>query len=184
MDYEVAHHLLHGSDLPADAENQASRFASELLAPADVIHDELPKYVTLAGLTELKLRWGISLGALIIHLSWNGFINDERMITLRKQLYKRINPETGRSWGRDEPGADARKPERPSLITTWMQRCLGGTSPNLISALSGLWPPDIIAMITGYQRQSPPAELRRSQGSRSKEARNEVTDINAWRRRA
>jgi Zn-dependent peptidase ImmA (M78 family) len=147
--HETGHHLLHGGDLPPDAEDQANRFASELLAPAAIIRDELPKLVTLASLTDLKLRWGISVGALVFHLSWNKLINDERTDTLRKQLHKRINPETGRTWGRDEPGADARKPERPTLITTWMQRCLGGASPNLVSTLSGVWPPDIIAMMTG-----------------------------------
>ena len=117
ISHEIAHHLLHCSaDLPDDAEEQANRFASELLAPANVLRDELPKLVTLASLTELKLRWGISIGALIFHLSWNGLINDERAHTLRRQLYTRINPATGRTWGRDEPGADARKPERPTLI--------------------------------------------------------------------
>jgi Zn-dependent peptidase ImmA (M78 family) len=185
ISHEIAHHLLHWSaDLPEDAEDQANRFASELLAPADVLRDELPKLVTLAGLTELKLRWGISVGALIFHLSWNRFISDERTHTLRKQLYTRINPATGRTWGRDEPGADARKPERPILITTWMERCLGGTSPNLVSTLSGLWPPDIVAMFTGGQPKSGQSASRREQLDRRKETQPEVTDLNAWRLRA
>lgn len=179
--HEIGHLVLHGSYLPVDAEEQANKFASELLAPADIIAGELPKLVTLASLTELKLRWGISVGALVFHLSWNGLINEERSETLRKQLYKRINPETGTTWGRDEPGADARKPERPSLITTWMQRCLGGTAPNLISAISGLWPPDIISMMIGDPRQPPRmTSLSSSQPSHSRE----VTDLNEWRLRA
>jgi Zn-dependent peptidase ImmA (M78 family) len=177
--HEIGHLLLHGANMPADAEDQANRFASELLAPARIIRDELPKLVTLANLTEMKLRWGISVGALVFHLSWNGLISDERAETLRKQLYKRVNPETGKTWGREEPGADARTPERPSLITTWMQRCLGGTSPNLIATLSKFCPPDIVAMITGGQYRERSVALHSS----GRGHRGEVTDLNTWRLR-
>jgi Zn-dependent peptidase ImmA (M78 family) len=152
--HEVGHHVLHSSDLPADAEGQAHEFAGELLAPAWVIRQELPRYITLASLTELKLRWGISLGALILHLSRNRLISDERKETLRKQLYARINPATGRTWGKDEPGWDAREAELPSLINTWMQRCLGGSIPNLVASLSGIWPADIINMVIARQRDT------------------------------
>ncbi len=179
--HEIGHLVLHGSEVPADAEEQANRFASELLAPVEAMRDELPKLVTLASLTDIKLRWGVSVSSLVFHLSWNGLIDSERTETLRKQLYKRINPTTGRTWGRDEPGADARAPERPSMIITWMQRCLGGTSPNLISTFSVLWPPDIIAMITGDKHQPPPLTASRaSKPSRS----GQVTDLNEWRLRA
>jgi len=178
VSHEIGHLMLHGADLPADAEEQANRFASELLAPARVIRDEMPKLVTLASLTDMKLRWGISVGALVFHLSWNKLITDERAETLRKQLYKRVNPETGKTWGKAEPGADARTPERPSLITTWMQRCLGGTSPNLIATLSRFCPPDMVAMITGGQYQE------RTVSPRSSRRSDDVTDLNAWRMRA
>jgi hypothetical protein len=142
---------------------------------------EIPRLVTLASLTDIKLRWGVSVSSLVFHLSWNRLIDSERTETLRKQLYKRINPATGRTWGRDEPGAEARAPERPSMIITWMQRCLGGTSPNLISTLSKLWPPDVIAMITGDRHQLPSLIASRD----SKPSRGaQVTDLNEWRMRA
>jgi Zn-dependent peptidase ImmA (M78 family) len=162
--HEVGHHVLHSSVLPADAEGQAHEFAGELLAPASVIRPELPRYITLASLTELKLRWGISLGALILHLSRNDLISDERKDTLRKQLYARINPATGRTWGKDEPGWDTRQVELPSLINTWMQRCLGGSAPNLVANLSGIWPADIISMIIVRQRDASPSSRPRSRG--------------------
>lgn len=151
-----------------------------MLAPIEAMRNELPGLVTLASLTDIKLRWGISVSALVFHLSWNGLIDSERTETLRKQLYKRINPATGRTWGRDEPGADARNPERPTMLTTWMQRCLGGTSPNLIASISGLWPPDIIAMISGDQHQTYSSVSRVSKPNRS----GQVTDLNEWRMRA
>jgi Zn-dependent peptidase ImmA (M78 family) len=182
--HEVAHHVLHGTDMPGNAEDQANRFASELLAPADVIRHELPPLITLASLTDLKLRWGISLGALILHLSWNDLINDERTQMLRKQLYTRINSGTGHTWGRDEPGASARTPEQPSLITTWMQRCLGGTSPNFISTLSGVWPADLIAAITGSQQKTAQMTSRGPQRTPAKETGTEVIDLDTWRLRA
>jgi Zn-dependent peptidase ImmA (M78 family) len=165
--HEVGHNVLHSSDLPADAEDQAHEFAGELLAPASVIRQELPRYVTLASLTEIKLRWGISLGGLILHLSRNRLISDERKDTLRKQLYARINPATGRTWGKDEPGWDARQFELPSLINTWMQRCLGGSAPNLVANMSGIWPADIISMVIVRQRDASTASRpsSRSQGA-------------------
>jgi Zn-dependent peptidase ImmA (M78 family) len=177
--HEIGHLVLHGSEVPADAEDQANRFASELLAPTQAMRDELPPHITLASLTDIKLRWGISVSALVFHLSWNGLIDSERYETLRKQLYKRINPATGRTWGRDEPGADARESERPTMITTWMQRCLGGTSPNLIASISGMWPPDIISMISGGH-QSHSVEARVSKPNRV----GQVTDLNEYRMRA
>ena len=169
--HEAAHVVLHSSFLPPNAEDQAHEFAGEFLAPAGVIRKELPRFVTLASLTEIKLRWGISLGALILHLSRNNLINEERKETLRKQLYTRINPATGRTWGKDEPGWDTRQIESPSMITTWMNRCLGGAAPNLVATLSGVWPPDIIAMITARQRDL------ESQTKSSSKARSHVVPM-------
>jgi Zn-dependent peptidase ImmA (M78 family) len=180
--HEIGHIVLHGSEVPVDAEEQANRFSSELLAPVRAIRDEIPPLVTLASLTDLKLRWGMSLGALVFHLSWNRLIDNERTETLRKQLYKRINPATGKTWGRDEPGADARKPETPTMITTWMNRCLGGTSPNLVSNFSRMWPPDIISMISGDGRQFTPS-LSAPPVNKAV-PRREVTDLNEYRMRA
>ncbi len=150
--HEAGHLVLHGSLLPENAEEQAHDFAGQLLAPVEVIRGELPRFVTLAGLTEIKLRWGLSIGSLIQHLSRHGLISDERKETLRRQLYTRINPDTGRTWGRDEPGWNLREVERPSLITHWMRRSIGGSAPNLVAALSKTWPADIIAMMTSHQR--------------------------------
>ncbi len=192
--HEAGHVVLHGSALPGNAEDQASAFASELLAPADCLCLELPRHITLTALTELKMRWGISLGALILHLSANDLISAERKRTLQRQLYTRVNPETGRSWGRDEPGRHARVVELPSLIGTWMQRCLGGTAPNLVATLSGIWPADIIAQVLTGQRVQQPAPNRKAQMiTRSKGRRQSageshadvgVIDLQAWRLRA
>jgi Zn-dependent peptidase ImmA (M78 family) len=182
--HEAAHVVLHGSALPRNAEDQASAFASELLAPTGCLRDEMPKHVTLASLTEIKLRWGISLGALILHLFAHDLINDERKKTLQRQLYVRVNPETGRSWGKDEPGMHARSVEQPTLIATWMQRCLGGTAPSLIAALSGLWPADLLAQVISGQRTQPQGVNKDKSDREGRPGKTAVINLQEWRQRA
>jgi hypothetical protein len=115
-------------------------------------------------------------------------LQQERRKTLQAQLYTRINPGTGRTWGRDEPGWNSRSVEEPSLIATWMSRCLGGASPNLVANLSGVWPSDIVAMMIGAEKddvefpQEPLAPVKRMQVDR--DGTSEVIDLRAWRRRA
>ncbi len=183
--HEAGHVVLHGSVLPRNAESQASAFASELLAPAEALRPEMPRHVTLAALTEMKLRWGISIGALILHLSAHHLINDERKTTLQRQLFIRKNPETGRSWGKDEPGRNARSVEQPTLIATWMERCLGGAMPNLVATLSGgVWPPDLLAQIISGQRIHSSRAQAPQENMAGRTNESEVVSLNEWRRRA
>lgn len=152
--HELGHLSLHAGRMPVsdEAEEEASRFASELIAPIGEITKELPRVVTLAGLVELKFKWGISLAALIRHLHDNGAITDQRKRTLYAQLYTRRNPETGRSFGATEPGWDQRSPERPRLIAAWAQRITGSLIPEVISTASGMFPADLLASILNEQR--------------------------------
>lgn len=183
--HEAGHVVLHGSTLPKNAESQASAYASELLAPADALRPEMPRHVTLAALTEMKLRWGISIGALIRHLFVHHLINDERKATLQRQLYIRKNPETGRSWGKDEPGRNARPVEQPTLIATWMERCLGGAMPNLVATLSGdMWPPDLLAQIISGQRIHSSRVQAPQENMTGRVKESDVVSLHEWRRRA
>ena len=93
--HEVGHVLLHHNGLRSGAEEEAGRFASELLAPIASIREELPGSITLSALRAIKSRWGISMGALVRHLYVNKLISDERWRTLQRQLYTRKNQETG-----------------------------------------------------------------------------------------
>jgi Zn-dependent peptidase ImmA (M78 family) len=104
--HELGHLSLHAGRMAVsdESEEEASRFASELLAPIDEITKGLPRVVTLATLMDLKFQWGISLVALVRHLRNNDAISDQRKQTLYRQLYTRKNPETGRSYGATEPG--------------------------------------------------------------------------------
>ncbi|WP_203926281.1 ImmA/IrrE family metallo-endopeptidase [Virgisporangium ochraceum] len=178
--HELGHITLHSRGLTPDSENQASAFASELLAPASAVRKELPAHVTLASLTEVKLRWGISLGALITHLHANNLVDAERFETLRRQLYTRMNSATGRSWGRDEPGWDAREIERPRLLVTWMERCLGIAVPHAVAQMSGIWPADLVASMISGQR--PKVNQPESVGPPTPKPDN-VISLDRWRLR-
>lgn len=150
--HELGHLLLHRNDLPDDAEVTASRFASELLAPVESIRHELGRHVTLADLIPVKLKWGISIGALIRHLRDSETISRERADALSRQLYTRINPSTGRTWGIDEPGWDDRSAERPRLLSRWAERCFGTSSAPALASMIEEWPSDLLNSMLTAQR--------------------------------
>ncbi|MGY1984135.1 ImmA/IrrE family metallo-endopeptidase [Nocardia gipuzkoensis] len=155
--HEVGHIVLHagGGEVTEDKELQASRFASELLAPAKAIASEVPKVPSLLNLVQLKLKWGISIGALIRHLSVSSLIDDQRYDMLRRQLYTRQNPETGHTWGKTEPGWDAREVERPRLMSRWVERCYGATSAAMLAPHQLMWPQDLLEDFLAGQRTAP-----------------------------
>jgi transcriptional regulator with XRE-family HTH domain len=155
--HELGHLSLHAGRtfVSEESEAEASFFASELLAPIEAIAQELSSVVTLAKLLEVKFKWGISLAALIRHLHANGVITDQRKKTLYAQLYTRRNPETGRSFGATEPGWDKREPERPRLISAWLERIVGSVTPEAIASISGIFPADILGSVLSEQRDAP-----------------------------
>jgi Zn-dependent peptidase ImmA (M78 family)/transcriptional regulator with XRE-family HTH domain len=152
--HELAHLSLHAGRMPVsdEAEEQASRFANEILAPIQEVIKGLPRVVTLATLLELKLKWGISLVALIRHLYDNGAISDQRKAMLYRQLYTRKNPETGRSYGATEPGWDSHDPERPALISAWIRHITGTLIPEAVSMRNPKFPADLLTSILNEQR--------------------------------
>lgn len=156
MAHEIGHLVMHGRRLPDNAEEAASEFASELLAPIEVIKKEVQPYTTLSDLIPIKMRWGISLGALIRHLYRGDLITETRAKALTRQLYTRINPTTGRTWGMDEPGWDEHTPERPRILSHWAERCFGTSAPMALSTLSRIWPPDLLTAMFAEQRRSTP----------------------------
>lgn len=151
--HEIGHLVLHRhGEVSDDQENEASRFASEFLAPAAAIAAEITDAPTLNHLVPVKLKWGISLGALIIHLRESKLIDEHRAAMLQRQLYTRINSETGRTWGKTEPGWDARLPEQPRLLIKWIEACYGATSADMLAALDLIFPADLLADILAGQR--------------------------------
>ncbi|MGB3676821.1 MAG: ImmA/IrrE family metallo-endopeptidase, partial [Candidatus Nanopelagicales bacterium] len=151
--HEIGHLLLHRyGDVSDEEEREASRFASELLAPAAALAREIPPVPTLGDLVEAKAKWRISLGALIIHLRESKLIDAARADTLQRQLYTRVNPETGHTWGKTEPGWNSRVPERPRLLRRWMEECYGSVSAEALAAHDLIYPTDLLADILAGQR--------------------------------
>lgn len=115
--YDVAHELghlvMHGDAEPGGrvVEEQANRFASELLTPSEEIRGHLPVAMsrsTWVALGKLKEQWGISMQALLFRARRLGRLSDvsyrNAMVTV-----------SARGWRRDEPGLIAAI-ERPSLL--------------------------------------------------------------------
>ena len=111
--HEIGHLLLHRyGDVSDDQEREASRFASELLAPAEVLAKEVPPVPTLSDLVDAKVKWRISLGALIIHLRESKLIDEVRADTARwltmsgEELNGKDAPEIGlATWAVDTEDA-------------------------------------------------------------------------------
>jgi len=151
--HEVGHLALHASgSVNEEREEQASRFASELLAPAAVLADEVSRAPSLAELLPVKARWGISLGALLKHLHTSKLLSDQRFEALRRQLYTRTNTETDTTWGRVEPGWNDRDVERPRLISKWLEMAFSATSAMMLAPYDLMWPQDMLEDFTVGQR--------------------------------
>lgn len=160
--HELGHLVLHSGShcsVSADNEQEANRFATELLAPSAVIAGELPRVMSLLNLRALKDKWGLSLGSLIMHLRDTGLIDQTRAKMLTTQLHSRINPGTGHTWGMTEPGWDDRAPERPRLLRKWVERCYGGSAvPMLAARESMIYPADLLDWFLTTQRAAPEAD--------------------------
>lgn len=112
--HELGHLVLHRSatddpTLGIDVERDANRFAGAFLFPRDAVLEEMPRPVTLSRLAPLKLRWGMSLGALIERAKEVGVIDAVRASSLHRQI-------AARGWRTQEPGVDARPIERPRAL--------------------------------------------------------------------
>jgi len=104
--HELGHLGLHASTPPpTDAEsarrieNQAHRFASAFLTPADPVLeqlDELGGRVTLTTLQQMKSTWGVSIKGLVVRLRQLSVIGDGQATALYKQISKR-------GWNKREP---------------------------------------------------------------------------------
>jgi Zn-dependent peptidase ImmA (M78 family)/DNA-binding XRE family transcriptional regulator len=111
--HELGHLIMHGDAEPGGrvVEEQAHRFASELLMPAAEIRDMLP--ATMGGnvwinLGKLKERWGVSMQALLFRARRLGRLSD---VSYRNAM----TTVSGRGWRRDEPGL-IKTIEQPSLL--------------------------------------------------------------------
>ncbi|SDQ36231.1 protein of unknown function [Tsukamurella pulmonis] len=176
--HELGHLMLHGNiaELSDDHEEEASRFASEFLAPMAEVRESLSTSPSLLNLLPVKEKWGISLGALLRHLHDSGELPDDRYETLRTQLYTRVNAETGYTWGRTEPGWNDRLPERPRLLSRWLEEIHGSSSAGVVAAKDNMWERDLVSEFLTGQRSGP------GNDSKTQVARGDVVDFQAYRK--
>lgn len=111
--HELGHLVMHPDAEPGHKviEAQADAFASELLAPSEVLHDELPTRMDGLGwlkLKELKERWGVSMKVLLDKAYALGRLTEEGYREGLKSLSRN-------GWELLEPGAISGV-EEPSLI--------------------------------------------------------------------
>ncbi len=143
--HELGHLVMHSDAEPGGriVEDQAHRFAAELLMPADQIRDLLP--ATMGGnvwrsLARLKEQWGVSMQALLYRARWLGRLSD---VSYRNAM----TTISVRGWRRNEPGLVSAI-EQPSLlpraVELLMQEGIEGTQ--LIEQCRV--PPDLFRTVT------------------------------------
>lgn len=111
--HELGHLVMHGDAEPGGrtVEDQAHRFASELLMPAAEIRDLLPSTMGARAwrtLAKLKEQWGVSMQALLFRARQLGRLSD---VSYRNAMASI----SARGWRREEPGLVSAI-EQPSLL--------------------------------------------------------------------
>lgn len=108
--HELGHLVLHPDADPASPrqEAEAHRFASAFLIPRSRVHVEFPNSLDWPALLQLKVRWRVSLQALMRRALDAGKISNE---TYRRGLVH----VSQRGWRRIEPG-DVGPAEEPTLL--------------------------------------------------------------------
>jgi Zn-dependent peptidase ImmA (M78 family)/transcriptional regulator with XRE-family HTH domain len=110
ISHELSHLVLHQSfQGGSDIEKEAKEFAAEFLLPEEAMRRELTPPVTLSGLADMKLRWGVALQALIVRA------RELDIITPRQEKYLMLQI-TKRGWRLREPEALEIPPEKPRAL--------------------------------------------------------------------
>lgn len=147
--HELGHLVMHraSADLPdlgADIEAEADRFAGAFLFPHDAALEEIPSGFTLHQLLPLKLRWGLSLGALVWRAFEVGLIDEDR----RKSLHRQIGV---RGWRTLEPGSEARTIERPRALRKMLELVYGPRpDPKIVAEHMHRYPAEVAREIDRY----------------------------------
>lgn len=143
--HELGHLVTHGDAEPGGrtVEDQAHRFAAELLMPADQIRDLLP--VTMGGnvwrtLGQLKEQWGVSIQALLYRARWLGRLSD---VSYRNAM----TTISARGWRRNEPGLFT-SIEQPSLLPRAVELLAQGGIDEAQLITQCRVPPDLFRTVT------------------------------------
>lgn len=110
--HELGHLIMHPDFMPGDRlqEEQANRFASAFLLPRESFLPECPKRLVWPHFFELKIRWKVSLAALVRRAKDLNVISED--------TYRRANVQLNKKWGHNEPYEPAI--ERPTILPRTM----------------------------------------------------------------
>lgn len=108
--HELGHLVIHDPDPQRSRylEDQANWFAAEFLLPAAGITAELPSTADWNALADLKIRWGVSITALLQRAKSLGVMQDGTYVQALKTM-------STRGWNRREPVRLSRG-ESPALL--------------------------------------------------------------------
>ncbi len=114
--HELGHLVLHQTIRPSLklVENEANEFASAFLMPEQAMREEMKSPVTLTMLAKLKLRWGVSMQALIMRAC------NLKIITQRqtKYLFAQISAQ---GWRTKEPSNLDLEVEIPHFVRNMIE---------------------------------------------------------------
>lgn len=121
--HEIGHLVLHYPMTLAqeESEDEANLFAAELLMPEEAMRVELTAPVTLSLLAELKVRWRVSIAALLQRAKQLEIITAGQFLYLRKQMARH-------QWLKQEPVEIPA--DRPQALRR-MAEVAFGTPPNV-----------------------------------------------------
>lgn len=141
--HELGHLVLHSEAEPGNKilEAQADAFAAAFLMPREYIYPLLPRRVDFRRLLELKLQWGVSLGALLYRARTLGVIGESAY----RRAMARMSTE---GWRRDEPG-NLGPPEVPTMLTQALELLQDRGATLATLAEEAKLPLDIVSEIVG-----------------------------------
>ncbi|WP_439644090.1 XRE family transcriptional regulator [Gemmatimonas sp.] len=147
--HELGHGVLaHGTESSAldheQKELQANRFASAFLMPADGFAREfLHANSSLSGLLELKVRWGVSLQAMVVRAHQLGLLN----VAEYRERFRQISR---KGWRLDEPNEPAaEQPELFAMALDEFTRITGKTLRDVARAVRVR--PELVAALTSME---------------------------------
>jgi Zn-dependent peptidase ImmA (M78 family)/DNA-binding XRE family transcriptional regulator len=128
--HELGHLVMHTPlrGTVASLEAEAHTFAAEFLLPASAMRDELPVPLTLSAVAPLKLRWKVSLQA-IIRRAFDLSIITERQY---RYLFQQIG---ARGWRKKEPASLSPESEKPRGFRKMIE-LVYGNPPNIRTVAS------------------------------------------------
>ncbi len=161
--HELGHLVMHGDAEPGGrtVEDQAHRFASELLMPAAEIRDLLPSTMGAHAwrtLAQLKERWGVSMQALLFRARQLGRLSD---ISYRNAM----TTISSRGWRRDEPGL-IRTIEQPSLLPRSVELLVQEGIDEQLLVEQCRVPYDIFRTVVSRQPETSDPDVEQRPGSR------------------